>query len=87
MSSTVYWQQVTPDKPLGSHQGLKWILWEEGERPGYGEKVIIRQDSATAVYLKGYLNGLPEAHASRENLAQFLLDLRKYHELEVWISE
>ena len=87
MSSTVYWQQVTPDEPLGSHQGLKWVLWEEGERPGYGEKMVIRHDSTTAVYLKGYLDGLPQNHGSREDLAKFLEDLRTHGELEVWIAE
>jgi len=87
MSSTVYWQQITPEKPLGSHQGLKWILWEEDNRPGYGEKIVIRSTDSTAIYLKGYLDGLPQSHASRESLAQFLEDLREHGELEIWIAE
>lgn len=85
MSSTVYWQQVTPDKPLGACQALKHLLPVEGNEPG--QKVIVRSDTRDAAYLKGYLDGLPEAHMSRQPLAEFLEDLRVHGELEVWIGE
>ena len=60
MSSTVYWQQVTPDEPLGSWSQLKWLLFDEGNRPPSGEKVVIGRDHGnTHTYLRGFLDALP----------------------------
>lgn len=83
MSSSVYWQQVTPDEPLGSWQQLKWLLFDEGNRPAYGEKSIIKWDSPKRVWLEGWLAGRPDGS---EEGAQFLADLKKYGQLEVWID-
>jgi hypothetical protein len=88
MSSTVYWQQVTPDKPLGSDAGLKWVLFDEQARPPtQGAKAVISAMGGKATYLKGYLDALGTADDRREPLAQFLEDLRQHGELEVWVAE
>jgi hypothetical protein len=84
MSSSAYWQQATPDKPLGSCQLLKRLIWNE--QPPYGEKTIVKDGGHLSVYLKGYIDGLPSNHNSREDLAQFLEDLRAHGELEVWVD-
>lgn len=92
MSQTCYWQQIIPVEPLGSWQGLKYLLFEEGERHR-GPEVIIEATSAKADYLRGYRDALPadrpgEFGGERKGeLTQFLADLDEHKVLRVWIDE
>lgn len=86
VSTTAYWQPVTPDKPSGSCSALKRLLFSEGERM-IGARVIARKDDARHIYLTGYRDGLPNDSELKGELSQFIEDLCVHEQLEVWIDE
>jgi hypothetical protein len=86
MSTTAYWQPVTPAKPSGSCLSLKSLLFDEGER-SIGARIIVRKTDARCIYLYGYRDALPEDRELKGVLSQFIEDLEQHEQLEVWIDE
>jgi hypothetical protein len=90
LSQTCYWEAVRPEEPLGSWQGLKYLIFPEGG--GRSCDTVIKADGAMAVYLRGYCDALPDKEAGlaegrKAALTEFLDHLKEHGALRVWVDE